>query len=168
MRAISVNATSQTPTSSVTSQNALENVYATNVTANTATNTHTESHYAHRASHSRPLERGLRSVGNWGSYVVTFSVFLFALSTMISWSYYGDRCVVYLVGSRFVTPYRIVYVVFSFIGSMAALRLVWDYGDLAIGLMAVPNLIAVALLMPRVVRMTGDYFQRMQARASEK
>ncbi len=114
------------------------------------------------------FERGLAPLGGWGSYVVTFSVFLFALSTMISWSYYGDRCVEYLVGSRYVTLYRVMYVGFVFVGSIAALELVWDYGDLAIGLMAVPNLIAVALLMPEVVRITRDYFQRMQARGSDE
>jgi AGCS family alanine or glycine:cation symporter len=95
--------------------------------------------------------------------LVTFSVFLFALSTMISWSYYGDRCVEYLFGARFVLPYRLVYVAFVFIGSVAALRIVWDFGDLALGLMAVPNLIAVVLLMPEVVKLSNDYFKRMAA-----
>jgi len=107
------------------------------------------------------FERGLSPLGNWGSYVVTFAVFLFALSTMISWSYYGDRAIEYLGGAKYVTIYRIVYVLFVYIGSVSALRIVWDYGDLAIGLMAVPNLIAVALLSPEVVRMTKDYFRRM-------
>ncbi len=109
------------------------------------------------------FDRGLSPIGDWGNLLVTFSVFLFALSTMISWSYYGDRCIEYLFGARFVLPYRLVYVVFVFIGSVAALRIVWDFGDLALGLMAVPNLIAVVLLMPEVVKITNDYFKRMAA-----
>jgi AGCS family alanine or glycine:cation symporter len=109
------------------------------------------------------FQRGLSPIGDWGNLLVTFSVFLFALSTMISWSYYGDRCVEYLFGARFVLPYRLVYVAFVFIGSVAALRIVWDFGDLALGLMAVPNLIAVVLLMPEVVKLSNDYFKRMAA-----
>jgi AGCS family alanine or glycine:cation symporter len=107
------------------------------------------------------FHRGLSPIGDWGNLLVTFSVFLFALSTMISWSYYGDRCIEYLFGVRYVLAYRLVYVVFIFIGSVAALRIVWDFGDLALGLMAIPNLIAVVLLLPQVVRLTNDYFKRM-------
>jgi AGCS family alanine or glycine:cation symporter len=111
------------------------------------------------------FERGLSPLGNWGSLVVTFSVFLFALSTVISWSYYGDRCVEYLVGARYVIVYRIVYTLIVFVGSVSALEVVWAYGDLALGLMAVPNLLAVILLTPKVVTMTRDYFARMDAAA---
>ena len=88
------------------------------------------------------------------------AVFLFAISTMISWSYYGDRCVTYLFGSGFVLPYRILYTCFVFLGSVLALEVVWAYGDLALGLMTVPNLIAVVLLLPKVLEITKDYFQR--------
>jgi len=109
------------------------------------------------------FERGLSKLGGWGALIVTFSVFLFAISTMISWSYYGDRCVEYLLGARYVIGYRALYVLFVFVGSVSALEVVWAYGDLALGLMAVPNLIAVVLLTPKVVRMSRDYFARMAA-----
>lgn len=109
------------------------------------------------------FQRGLSPLGNWGNLVVTFCVFLFAVSTMISWSYYGDRCVTYLWGSRLVLPYRIIFTAFVFLGSILALEVVWAYGDLALGLMAVPNLIAVILLLPKLLTATKEYFDRMKA-----
>ncbi len=109
------------------------------------------------------FDRGLEKITKSGSWIVTLCVFLFALSTMISWSYYGDRCVTYLVGSRYVLPYRVVYTGFVFLGSVLALEVVWGFGDLALGLMTVPNLIAVILLSPKVVAATKDYVQRMKS-----
>lgn len=109
------------------------------------------------------FKKGLSPLGDWGGLVVTFSVFLFAMSTMISWSYYGDRCVTYLFGSKYVLPYRGLYIVFVFLGSILGLKVVWDFGDLALGLMTLPNLIAVLLLMPKVVELSKDYFARMDA-----
>ncbi len=111
---------------------------------------------------ARAFKKGLSPLGDWGNFVVTLSVFLFALSTMISWSYYGDRCVTYLWGSKWVMPYRIVFTGFVFLGSITALELVWAYGDLALGLMALPNLIAILLLSPKVLEITKDYFSRVQ------
>jgi alanine or glycine:cation symporter, AGCS family len=107
------------------------------------------------------FRRGLSPLlGKWGSLIVTLSVFLFGLSTAIAWSYYGDRSIQYLLGTRAVLPYRIAYVFFVFLGAQLSLSLVWDYGDLALGCMAVPNLIAVLLLAPKVKRMTDAYFAR--------
>ncbi len=107
------------------------------------------------------FRRGLAPIlGPWGYLIVTLSVFLFGLSTAISWSYYGDRSIQYLFGTRAVLPYRIAYVGFVFIGAQLSLSLVWDYGDLALGCMAVPNLIAVLFLAPKVKRMTDEYFSR--------
>jgi AGCS family alanine or glycine:cation symporter len=105
---------------------------------------------------------GLSKFGDWGNLVVTFCVFLFALSTMVSWSYYGDRCVTYLFGSKYVIYYRLVFIAFVFVGSVTALETVWAYGDLALGLMTVPNLIAIVLLLPKVIEMSRDYFARMK------
>ncbi len=105
--------------------------------------------------------KGLSLLGGWGGLVVTFSVFLFAISTMISWSYYGDRCVTYLFGSQYVMLYRLVYLVFVYLGATMALDVVWAFGDLGTGLMAVPNLIAVLLLLPKVISLTKDYFSRL-------
>ena len=105
------------------------------------------------------FRRGLSPIGDFGNYVVSLCVFLFALSTMISWSYYGDRCITFLVGGRFVLYYRMIYTIVVFLGSVLALEVVWAYGDLALGIMSVPNLIAVMLLSPKVVELTQRYFQ---------
>jgi AGCS family alanine or glycine:cation symporter len=97
-------------------------------------------------------------LGALGTWIVTLSVFLFALSTTISWSYYGDRCAEYLFGIRAVPVYRWFYVGFVFLGAVLALEVVWTYGDMALGLMAAPNLIAIFLLSRRVKRATDEYF----------
>jgi alanine or glycine:cation symporter, AGCS family len=111
------------------------------------------------------FQEGLSPLGDWGNLVVTLAVFLFAVSTMISWSYYGDRCIHYLFGERAVLVYRLVFIAFVYLGATTALELVWKYGDLALGMMTVPNLVAVAILSPKVVRITRDYFARMKSQA---
>ncbi|MEZ4650188.1 MAG: sodium:alanine symporter family protein [Candidatus Eisenbacteria bacterium] len=101
-----------------------------------------------------------RELGSFGVWIVTLSVFLFAVSTTISWSYYGDRCTEYLFGIRSVPIYRWLYVGFVFVGAVLALEVVWAYGDLALGLMSAPNLIAIFLLTNRVRRSTDDYYAK--------
>ncbi len=103
---------------------------------------------------------GFKPIAPWGNLIVTFAVFLFALSTVISWSYYGDRCVEYLFGVRYVMLYRTLYCCFTYLGAVTALETVWAYGDLALGLMSAPNLIAIILLSPVLVRISKDYFSR--------
>ncbi len=99
-------------------------------------------------------------IGGYGRYLVTISVFLFGISTAISWSYYGDRSIQYLAGDKAILPYRIVFLVMHFLGAIFTLEIVWAFGDLALGLMAIPNLIAVVLLSPKVKEITKDYFSR--------
>ncbi|MCB2073116.1 MAG: sodium:alanine symporter family protein [Novosphingobium sp.] len=94
---------------------------------------------------------GLPGVGQW---IVTFGLVLFAFTTMLSWSYYGERSAEYLFGVRVVLPYRYLWVVFVFLGSVAELKLVWTVTDILNGLMAVPNLIALLLLSGTVIRLT--------------
>jgi AGCS family alanine or glycine:cation symporter len=94
-----------------------------------------------------------------GGAVVSFGLLLFAFTTAVTWSYYGDRCIVYLLGRRWVTPYRYVYCVFIFIGAVWAKDLVWKFVDAAITIMAVPNLIALIILAPMVAKMTKKYFE---------
>ncbi len=96
--------------------------------------------------------------GTWGNLIVTLAVVLFAVSTGISWSYYGDRTVEYLFGYRAIKPYRWVFVAFFFLGSILPLRAVWTFGDVALGLMSFPNLIALVLLTGKVVQMTKEYY----------
>ncbi len=85
---------------------------------------------------------------------------LFAISTAISWSYYGDRCANYLFGAKAVLPYKIAFVITHFIGATLPLAVIWDMGDVFLGIVIWPNLIALALLAPQVVEMTKDYFER--------
>jgi AGCS family alanine or glycine:cation symporter len=104
------------------------------------------------------FERGLW--GEWGRFIVVLSVLLFAVSTAIAWSYYGDRCVHYLFGPRAVLPYKLVFVGMHFLGAMVALSTVWTIGDIALGLVTVPNLIAIVVLSGQVKKWTGSYFER--------
>jgi AGCS family alanine or glycine:cation symporter len=103
---------------------------------------------------------GLAPLGDWGHYIVLFSVFLFAISTAISWSYYGDRCANYLFGHGAVLPYKIVFVVMHFVGAVVTLSVIWDLADVALAIVIWPNLIALILLAPQVVEMTRSYFER--------
>jgi AGCS family alanine or glycine:cation symporter len=98
-----------------------------------------------------------------GGLIVSVGLLLFAFTTAITWSYYGDRCVGYLFGRRWIVPYRYVYCLFIFIGAVWAKDLVWKFVDTAITLMAVPNLIALIVLAPTVREMTRAYFAERHA-----
>jgi AGCS family alanine or glycine:cation symporter len=106
------------------------------------------------------FRRGLAPLGDIGHYVVLVSVFLFGISTAISWSYYGDRCAHYALGANAVLPYRIVFVGTHFVGAVLPLKLAWEIGDVMLGLVILPNLLALWLLSPQVAEMTRDYFRR--------
>ena len=107
------------------------------------------------------FQRGLASLmGRWGFLLVTVGVVLFGISTAISWSYYGDRAVVYLWGPRGVLPYKILFCVMNFLGAVFSLEIVWNFGDTALGLMALPNLAALVLLNRQVRALTSDYAAR--------
>jgi AGCS family alanine or glycine:cation symporter len=106
------------------------------------------------------FERGLETFGSWGGYIVLISVLLFAISTSISWSYYGDRCANYLFGHRAILPYKIAFLVLHFLGAIGALSIVWTIGDIGLGLTVFPNLIALVLLSGVVVKATNSYFSR--------
>ncbi len=106
------------------------------------------------------FQRGLSPLGPWGNYIVLISVLLFAISTAIAWSYYGDRCANYLLGPRAILPYKIVFVIMHFVGAVFALSTVWTLGDVALGMVTFPNLIALLLLSGVVVKLTKSYFER--------
>ena len=99
-------------------------------------------------------------LGWLGNLIVTISVILFGLSTIISWAYYGDRCMEYLFGVKYTRIYHVIYVIFTYMGAVLALETVWAYGDLAMGMMATTNLISVLALTPVLVRLTKDYFSK--------
>ncbi len=106
------------------------------------------------------FRRGLSPLGDWGHYIVILSVLLFALSTAISWSYYGDRCANYLFGAAAILPYKIVFVIMHFVGAVLPLTVIWNLGDVFLGIVIWPNLIALALLSGKVRDLTKSYFER--------
>src|SRR5690606_38535975 len=110
---------------------------------------------------SYAFEKGLAPLIPGGRYLVTICVILFGISTSISWSYYGDRSIQYLMGDRSIIYYRAVYVLMHFVGAILSLTMVWTIGDLALGLMTIPNLIALFALSGVVYKLTQDYFKRM-------
>ncbi len=96
-----------------------------------------------------------------GHMLVAFTLVFFAYTTMIAWSYYGDRCFEYLLGPRAVTPYRYVFCLFAVLGAIGGLGLVWTIADNLNALMAVPNLIALLGLNGVVVRESKGYVTRV-------
>lgn len=95
-----------------------------------------------------------------GGYIIAVGIALFAFTTLIGWSYYGEKCFEFFVGSNKLTiPYRILYIVLSFIGSIGGLSMVWGIADTLNGLMAIPNLIGILGLSGVVVKLTKDFFK---------
>jgi len=92
-----------------------------------------------------------------GPIILTVGLLTFVFSTILGWSYYGEKAIEYLLGKKAIVPYRIAWVAFVFIGSVFSLNLVWDLADLFNGLMALPNLIALILLSPVIVSETKKY-----------
>ena len=97
--------------------------------------------------------------------LISMAIVLFAFSTLISWSYYGDRAVDYLFGPRAVPVYRWAYVLVVVLGSVIKFGTVIDFCDAMNGLMAIPNLVALLVLAPVVVKLTRDYLGRMKKEA---
>lgn len=111
---------------------------------------------------SRAFEIGLAPLFPGGGFVVTFAVLLFAISTSISWSYYGDRAAQYLFGFKSIFWYRIAFVLMHFFGATVALTTVWAFGDVMLGLMAFFNIIALFALSGVVYNMTKTYFENTE------
>lgn len=107
------------------------------------------------------FETGLPGV--WGDTIVTGGLVLFAFSTIIGWSYYGETGIVYLLGARAAVPYRLAWLVFIYLGAVGSLHLVWDIADTLNGLMAIPNLISVLLSIPLLRRLQREFFERPRA-----
>lgn len=92
-----------------------------------------------------------------GAPLLTFGIVTFAFSTIIGWSYYGEKSMEYLGGSRFRLPYRVVYVVMVFVGAMVELDFVWNISDMLNAFMAIPNLFSILLLSSVVINETKRY-----------
>jgi AGCS family alanine or glycine:cation symporter len=102
-------------------------------------------------------------MGPLGKWIVTATVTLFAFSTLISWSYYGEQGVTFIFGDRFIPAYRYVFIVFIFIGAIAQLNIVLNVSDAVYGLLAIPNLIACYLLLPKVKESLVEYTAKLKA-----
>jgi len=114
--------------------------------------------------HSVPLTteaftRGL--FGEYGQYIVSIGLMLFAFSTAIAWSYYGDRAMTYLFGAKSVLPYRIFYVCAFFYAALADTTLIWNISLITIVLMTAPNLIGILLMRKEMKSTVKDYWERV-------
>ena len=95
-----------------------------------------------------------------GEYIVSIGLALFAYSTILGWSYYGEKSIEYLIGIRAVKPYRYIFTVFVLVGAIAELETVWSVADLFNALMAFPNLVGLLVLTPVIVKVTKEYFDQ--------
>ena len=103
-----------------------------------------------------------------GNYIVSIGMIVFAFSTLVGWSYYGDRSAKYLLGDKAVIPYRVLFILAIPVGAIIKLELVWKLSDIANALMAIPNLIGVILLSGVVAKMSKDYFSNKDNFKSNK
>lgn len=101
----------------------------------------------------------------FGNLIVTIALLFFAYSTVLGWSYYGEKCFYYLVGQKGIVPYRVFFCVLVFIGAILKLSLVWDIADTFNGAMAIPNLIALLALSGVIAAETKEF---REIRAKEK
>lgn len=114
--------------------------------------------------HSAPLstkafKKGI--LGDWGEYIIPLSLLLFAFSTAIAWSYYGDRAVTYLWGIKYVKIFHIVYVLGFFLASFTDTTIIWTISGMTVALMTLPNLIGILLLHKEVKNTIYDYWKRV-------
>jgi len=111
---------------------------------------------------SEAFKIGLSWIFPFGDKIISLGVLLFAISTVISWSFYGDRATEYLFGEKGIPIYRVAYIIFVFIGAISTLEAIWKFGDAALGLMTFPNLISIILLSGVLKKMTNEYFSSQQ------
>ena len=97
-------------------------------------------------------------IPGFGSWVVTLGLIFFAFTTVLSWSYYGERCAEFLLGDKSIIPFRILWIIAIPVGAVLKIDVVWLLADTLNGLMAVPNLIALLLLSPVVFKLSYEYF----------
>jgi len=105
---------------------------------------------------AKAFETGLP--GTFGDVIVTGGLMLFAFSTLLGWSYYGETGIVYLLGAGAALPYRLVWLVFVYLGATGSLHLIWDIADTLNGLMAIPNLIGLLASIPLLLRLQQEFF----------
>lgn len=99
-----------------------------------------------------------------GPLILVVGIISFAFSTILGWAYYGERCVEYFAGKKGLIPYRVLYIAVAVIAPVVALDVVWDIADILNALMAIPNLSAVLLLSPIIVKETKKYLDDLDAK----
>ncbi|MBF0788246.1 MULTISPECIES: sodium:alanine symporter family protein [unclassified Streptococcus] len=99
--------------------------------------------------------------GNPGALALTFSLVLFAFTTILGWSYYGERCFEFLFGTRFILLYRLIFILMVALGGFLQLDVIWIMADIVNGLMALPNLLALLALSPIIIYETRRYFKEI-------
>ncbi|MDR1913738.1 MAG: alanine:cation symporter family protein, partial [Clostridiales bacterium] len=104
----------------------------------------------------------------FGGQFVAIAIALFAFTTILGWSYYGERGIEYLFGYKGVVPYKVIFIAMILVGCTIPLNLVWDISDTLNGLMAIPNLIAVTFLSGQVIQITKDYLNLHSVKATKK
>ncbi|MGJ0626039.1 alanine/glycine:cation symporter family protein [Xenorhabdus bovienii] len=102
-----------------------------------------------------------------GNYIVAVALAIFAFTTILGWSFYGERCIQYLLGPKAIVPFRIAWIIALPIGATQSLNFVWLLADTLNAMMAIPNLIALALLSPIVYRLTKDHIRDVNADSIE-
>ncbi|MBI1355648.1 MAG: amino acid carrier protein [Acidobacteria bacterium] len=107
---------------------------------------------------AKAFEIGLPGV--WGDIVVSTGLILFAFSSVVGWSFYGETAVTYLFGTAASLPYRLLWVGFVFVGAVGGLEAIWGVSDTLNGMMAIPNLIAVLGSLPLLKRLVREFFQK--------
>jgi len=112
---------------------------------------------------AKAFETGLPGV--WGDLVVTTGILAFAFSTLLGWSFYGETATAYLLGTKSILPYRLLWLVAAYLGATGSLHVVWNVADTLNGLMALPNLVALLILSPVVARSLREFAEREAAAA---
>ena len=105
--------------------------------------------------------------GDMGQYIVSIGLLLFAFSTAIAWSYYGDRAITYLVGSKGVMPYRVIYVFGFFLAAVSDTTLIWTLAAVAIVVMTLPNLLGIMLLRKEMKSTVETYWKDFRKKHPE-
>lgn len=95
----------------------------------------------------------------FGNYIVAISLTIFAFTTILGWSVYGEKCVQYFFGVKAIIPFRVLWILIVPVGAVGSLEFIWLLADTMNALMAIPNLIAIVLLSPVVFKLTREYFK---------
>lgn len=103
-----------------------------------------------------------------GNYVVAIALAVFAFTTILGWSFYGERCVEFLFGVKAITPYRVLWILAIPVGATLNLGFVWLVADTLNAMMALPNLIALLLLSPVVFKLTREHFDKQKSLGVQK